>query len=882
MANNSFCTRWITCFICATTLFLSSPLVRADVDTEAYYGQPYGVGRVTIDVLRGEPVLPLSDERFTLLEAQERVFYPALEQQPVRQFIRQLLGMEAPRKVTFYFLFRGETPFDLSVFTPYEQGVRVKPVASAAGHRDLLSKWWAEYCGQFESLRKSRAYPPIAENFLIASLSRRIGLEIPGARRGIFDSKSSHLEFLSTLFNGETRRLEIDRQLVLEGDGVTGELLELPPAPQWPAREVAAENEEVAFEQLASQVPAECFYVRFGNFPNYWWFRQLNKKWRGDLGNMVLQRGIQRSVEERLQQQISLRESALAEILGPQVIEDAALIGLDPYLQEGAAIGILFQAKNEFLLTTDLTQQRRSSLTKFSDAKEETLEIEGQEVSLISTPDGQVRSYYAKRDGFHLVSTSRTLVTRFLQAGQGEGSLAALPSFQRARRHYPLERDDTIFVFLSEKFGENLASPHYFVENRRRLRAAREQQIAQLALLAARCEGIEAQSTEQLAALGILPNGFGTRADGSHLTQRGEETVDSSRGLRGFYVPVADMAVEQISPTEQAAYLEFTKQQRASFPSLPAVAAAVKHWPGENGDNESISVDLHFQGSLRSVLGKAGTWLAQPADLRKQPVAGDVLSAEAVIEISSPLGGLDAAEHHLFGGLRDYRAPLLVRHGSLSASVAQSELVRGYLGAWPKPGVLGWFAGSDVTLADQPQRVGDELWQAKQDEFLLVSFKSDVIREVLPQLQIVPAQRPAQLWVRLEDLTNTLMAENVTALGYMRTRDTSAAGSRMMNALANQLHVPRDQCRELAEQLIDGKFVCPLGGEYQLYEPERGLETWASSALPAQNRFLLSEVPEDYQLPLLTWFRGFEGELRLGDRDAGLHVEVQMTKAALP
>lgn len=89
-------------------------------------------------------------------------------------------------------------------------------------------------------------------------------------------------------------------------------------------------------------------------------------------------------------------------------------------------------------------------------------------------------------------------------------------------------------------------------------------------------------------------------------------------------------------------------------------------------------------------------------------------------------------------------------------------------------------------------------------------------------------------------------------------------------------------CQEVAERLVDGKFVCPLGGEYQLYEPDRGLETWASSALPESNRFLLTEVPEEFELPLLRWFRGLNGDMRLDEQGLSVHLEIKMTDAALP
>lgn len=192
------------------------------------------------------------------------------------------------------------------------------------------------------------------------------------------------------------------------------------------------------------------------------------------------------------------------------------------------------------------------------------------------------------------------------------------------------------------------------------------------------------------------------------------------------------------------------------------------------------------------------------------------------------------------------------------------------------------FAGPSEPPGNQPQQAGGDLWQANRDEFFLLSFKSDLVEQVLPQLRFEPAQRPAQIRLKIEDLTGKQLAATVNSFGYMRARETSVAASRLMNALANQLQVPRNECRDFAERLVDGRFVCPLGGEYQLFAADLTLETWVSSALPGQNRHLLAEVPEDFQLPLLTWFRGLQGDLALDDQSLRVHLEIEMTAAAIP
>jgi hypothetical protein len=178
--------------------------------------------------------------------------------------------------------------------------------------------------------------------------------------------------------------------------------------------------------------------------------------------------------------------------------------------------------------------------------------------------------------------------------------------------------------------------------------------------------------------------------------------------------------------------------------------------------------------------------------------------------------------------------------------------------------------------------VGDQVWQDQREPFLLLSFKPQVIEQVLPQLALESAPHPAQIRLRIESLVDMQLADTVNALGYMRTRETCQAASRLMNTLASQLQVPAGDCRAVAENLVDGKFVCPLGGSYQLFETPRGLPIWGSTGMTEANRFLFADVPADFQLPLLEWFRGLRGELRVVDHEMTAHLEIDMAATAVP
>lgn len=880
-------TRVWSCFawcMAATVLILCSwSKAQAAPRYEAFVGEPFGVGRVTVDVFRGEPTLPLSDERFTAIEENGRVVYPVLKQEPVRRILRRVLQIETPSKVTLYFLFRGDQPFDLSVFSPVEQAVRVKPQKDNSAHQRLLAEWWQQYAGRWRRLLRDPQFPPVAENFLVATLSRRLGLPLPQVTGGLLPWNKKKESVWDELLVSESHQLSIDREMLQRNGQPQPERHALPEPLTWSEPELAKNDlDKIDVEPMAQHVPQECFYLRFGTFTNYLWFRDLNAKWQGDLKNMILRRGIDREASRRIQQQLSLRETLLAKVLGPQVIADVAIVGLDPYLEQGAAIGILFQAKSNQLLAGDLMSKRREALAKFASATESTVPIAGHDVSLIATPDGQVRSYYAQDGDFHLVSTSRTLVERFLQAGQGGRSLAKLASFRHARERLPLDRKDAVFAFASGEFFQNLCSPQVRIETRRRLQSVKESQLLELARLAAAAEGRPNATRAELIDAHILPTAFASRYDGSQLEETHEGSLDTLRGAPGYFVPVADMQVTEVTTDEAAAYRRFTERFRAEVGQMASIAAAIHRTPRQDSGGETMSIDLLLAPLGEMKLGSVAGMLSEPSNQQLRPVEGDVMAMQAVLDIPVPLAGGESQPHHLFGGLRDFRSPLAVRQGTLVPDATPTELIRGYLGAWPRPGLLEAILGPMRPSGNEPEQVGQQMWQAKQDDFFLLSFKPEVIQQVLPQLALEPAERPAQVRLRIDDLTGKQLAATVNALGYMRARETSVAASRLMNTLANQLHVPPDACRALAERLVDGKFVCALGGKYQLVESQPGMQVWTSSALPPRNRFLLTEVPEDFQLPLLTWFRGLQGDLKLADGSLTVHLEIEMTADAVP
>lgn len=54
------------------------------------------------------------------------------------------------------------------------------------------------------------------------------------------------------------------------------------------------------------------------------------------------------------------------------------------------------------------------------------------------------------------------------------------------------------------------------------------------------------------------------------------------------------------------------------------------------------------------------------------------------------------------------------------------------------------------------------------------------------------------------------------------------------------------------------------------------MKLWASTATPPENRFLLTEIPADYQMPMMNWFRGLSAEAGRANDELSLHATLEM------
>ena len=116
----------------------------------------------------------LGNSGFTLTEKNGRAMFQAFQAEPLRSGVRELLGR--PQMVTVYFLFTGNQPLELQLLSPTATATSVTPRREPIGHERLMEEWWVRYTRQTNRIDRPADYPQLVDNYLLATLSRRLNL----------------------------------------------------------------------------------------------------------------------------------------------------------------------------------------------------------------------------------------------------------------------------------------------------------------------------------------------------------------------------------------------------------------------------------------------------------------------------------------------------------------------------------------------------------------------------------------------------------------------------------------------------------------------------------------------------------------------------------
>ncbi|WDQ17319.1 hypothetical protein [Rhodopirellula sp. P2] len=881
-----------------------------DVRVQAVVGQPYGVA--VIEMPLQNPIVGPGPGPLTIEEepapASTRIFYPVSNdvrvtmgrppsEQPVPQIgrgrllnrvgnlIRELASNDDPKEQTVgrrvMFLFTGDQSFSVPVRDHLGTltMVDVRPVPDPTLARTLQTAWWEETTAAAKRQMDATDTPPWVPTYLVAMLSGRLNLPLP-AWFGRGDETETQDPLLHTLeWIGGAAGVANEVFAAAAAGGTLQQALNdpapaqvaalpLPVSPAWQSPMATAPVEAPAMEVMAEHVPPECFYLRYGSFENYLWFRDLTLEYGGDVSRMITLRGISNDSAERLERQLGVQTNAMSRLLGPSVIEDQALIGRDLYLDDGASIGVLFHAKNVFLLRSSLNSDR----TKLADNNDaltlKKVDLQHGSATLLRSSDNRVRSFLVEAGPCILVTNSETIADRFLEVAQTGESLAATADFQLARSYMPLERNDTIFAYFSAEMLQGLLEPSYLIELRRRMQAEADIALVRLARMAARSNAIPGEppmeEIDTLIDMGFLPENFGERADGTGVVSFGNRLVDTRRGARGTFLPIADNPVDLVTASESRWYGQIAAAYSDQFSSLDPIVIGVQReefpvdpsGPAGGERRERLTIHAEIAPWQPENYGSWAKQLGAPTQVAIDFAPDDVVALQAHVA-SDTLG----PPTHLFAAIKDSFPPEPESIDGLISKYRALKMLPGYLGAWPQPGALDRLPlglGRGQPVGPGMNRLIGGVYRYTGGGFSVLSFQPEVLNASLPYLAANEVDDPAQVRGRIDNLNGTQLEGWVNQQLYERAAAASLAGAEFLNSLVAQLSVPVDEVLDQAELVLGGRPQCPLGGEY-LFDPAR--RRFVSTAWPSDALAPSPYAPVDYQTPLLSWFRGAEARL---------------------
>ncbi|MCG8583649.1 MAG: hypothetical protein MI757_02960, partial [Pirellulales bacterium] len=335
---------------CATSALAGAP----KVETTATPGKPFGVGVMTVTFSDMAPYTAKPDVPYSIRSTDGRVFYPSFHHELRTNTITaddgSIIKVKGLRRIDAYFLFKGDKPLELALDAPDARYTAIaRPEDDKKRFTQTRSEWWRHYCDTARSNFRDDAYPPLVENYLTHTLARRMDVKAPDLRAYNWSQWRWANEVLGVMTGAESVRIAMQKNTLLKGTDKKNEVADEPlPKPALPRSiEIPKFDEDkVVIEPIALHVPEECFYIRCGSYDNFRWLQKIVNQWGSRIRDLGSVRAVDYHIAERIQRQLAVKETTLGRLFGSTVINDVAIIGTDPFVRGGAALGILFQASN--------------------------------------------------------------------------------------------------------------------------------------------------------------------------------------------------------------------------------------------------------------------------------------------------------------------------------------------------------------------------------------------------------------------------------------------------------------------------------------------------------------------------------------------------------
>ena len=868
---------------CAVCHLFPSHNTIAGVRVTAVSGQPFGVCEVSFPV-------PTDNAESWQCRAtgvssdSDRVIFPIMEHPGLfRRLSSQLEGNlpEAPSRSSVCFLFTGNTPFDIEISATGESVTVVPEKHRPAKHARLSRKWWKHIWGPLGDRLRDNGRPRPVESYIAGLGLWRLGVKRnPAERRTTAGQLDEIVIGTSRLRADMLRTVAFDRLPIQEAS------IPLPDPIRWTTTK-ASPLSRPTIEPIAHRVPSNCFYVRFGKYTNLLWGTRLLEKHGEELSRLITLRGFRGKASAKVQQQLAIQELPFAELIGNQLITDVALVGRDIFLIDGPAFGVVLQSKSK-LLASGLANIRRDTAKKWKDlgATIDTVTIDGHEVSLLSTPGFELRSFHVYDDGYHFISNSKAMIRQLLATSpsrKSQKTIADVTEFQYLRWLMPPEEQDTVFAYVSTDFMKSLTTPAYIIELMRRIRARAELHITEVAVRAdaavRKAEGavgappmsLSADIVERLKAREMLPPNFAIRPDGTKPIWSNGRAIDSLRGAVGTFLPIADIPVTSMTPRENDIWAQFANHHVGQWAAIDPVAVRIRRKKSKDRpQSELLEIDARIaplqQSNTTILMGLLGESRAR----RFEPAPDALISAEAIVNKNWTANRTDAHVRITIAEGPDVEPVFSTRLLELLALLKRLPITTEVQPAESAFDRRWWRR--DPTDPHNEYLYGPiGLVGRKLDNYGAYAFDQALLRDLPPNIQTETTKYPGQFWLKVNELNDCSLTNAVKGIAAVRATQGSLRNAQVFHQWTSLLGLPIEEGAELTKTLVGMTPTCPLDGEYELSD-DAGCRHWRSTAWK-EDLTHLSDIG-DYSPALLKWFHGLDARVHVSGQSLELHADL--------
>jgi hypothetical protein len=346
-------------------------------------------------------------------------------------------------------------------------------------------------------------------------------------------------------------------------------------------------------EALAQAVPAEFYFVRAKSFSAFTRTLDFVESFGAPAADLLDGASSERGTLPRYLAELGVESSDLSRVLGPDVVQDFAVVGSDPYLHQGSDVTLIFRLKSPLLFRAARLKALATHGAAHGGIQSSNFMHEGVQVEVARSPNGRVRQHNAVVGGFELVSNSPGAIRRVISSIHGKvPRLADEPDFR-----YMLARDPDVpaevLAFIGDRFVEAVVGPAQKIAEARRQVALSELTAPALAaLLYGWIHGKSPVDANELSRSGLLAATELKHRDGTRIDWAPGKAPRSSWGTPAALEPLIDLPpVTKVSELERDGYARFAEQYRARWSEyIDPIALRLSH--AERGGGTGLHAEL--------------------------------------------------------------------------------------------------------------------------------------------------------------------------------------------------------------------------------------------------------------------------------------------------